>query len=172
MKVQRTLLNRRIIQKKIQKRTADKLKQIKIYSDLINKGDLEFLTKNKLALASFAARNAIGLSFKNGTGLFENQTVMEVYKSNYKTSSGELPVDYMTYDYIGCAFPNIDKKVDANKTLESMKDTTKKIVSKVKKDEKRPFALLENTRCYFLDYGKSQPKTKTKNNKERIIITG
>lgn len=172
MKIQRTLLNQKIIQRKIEKRTADKLKQIKIYSNLSNKGDLEFLTKNKLALASFAALNAVGLSFKNGTGLFKDQTIMEVYKSDYKTSSGELPVDYMTYEYLGYAFPNINKKDDTNKTLQSIKDATKEIASKFEKDEKRPFALLENTRCYFFDSGKNQPEIKQENNIEKIIITG
>jgi len=80
------------IQKKILQRKEYNLRGISI-GNLKNKEDAAFLKENIMPLATFARRNSLGLEFKNGEGLFDNQTVMDVARRSFGIKiSGDLPI--------------------------------------------------------------------------------
>ena len=124
MKIQRILTPKKCIQKKIAERTAKKLSHIKIDPSLANKADATFLKENIMPLASFARKNDLYLTFKNGDGLFDKQTIMEIHKHDLEVP--RLDTFKHTYKHVGSIFPSIDKKEgDSKAIIESMKSRAK-----------------------------------------------
>ena len=122
MKLTRILTPKNCIQKKINKRTSEKLRHVEIY-DLVNKKDEAFLKENIMPLASFARKRHLGLSFTNGEGLFKNQTIMRVYEKKWHHTGGELPMSYHTFAHVASGFANISKRGNNPRAIiESLKD--------------------------------------------------
>ena len=130
MKLPKIFIPQKFIQSKIVKRNAEKLSHVKI-EKLANKNDEKFLLNNRMPLASFAHKNDIYLTFTNGEGLFDNQTIMKINKADYHIKGdAELPMMFKTLEYVGSLFPNLStKEGNPREIIEYLKGYAKKVVN-------------------------------------------
>lgn len=83
-----------------------------------------------MPIASFAKKNDIYLSFTNGEGLFDKQTMVNAYKQIFHSTGGELPVYYHTYNHLGSSFVNASQRGENSRSaIESIKKSIKILIN-------------------------------------------
>lgn len=119
-----------IVKQRINNRTAEKLKHVKI-GNLTNQKDAQFLQENIMPLASFARKNNIGISFTNGKDLFENQTMMNIFEKRTHYNNAEVPVKVQSYRRLASGFTNISESgKNPRDIIETLKAEAMNILSK------------------------------------------
>ena len=113
-----------IIKKKIIGRTLDKLRHVEV-RNLANKTDEQFLENNKMALASFARRNNIGLVFANGRKSNKGNTIMKVFDKRIEVLA-DPPFFQDRFERIGSTYINTSSAEKSNsEILETIKKEVK-----------------------------------------------